>query len=220
MDNRVVEFLKEHSHIPPQENPKAIIMVGPPASGKKTVSLRRFSKSFLIVDVDDLRDPSVKPEHMDEELYRFSTQKMAERRRVEIVNRAALKKIPVLIHALSGSDYWYNEAINLRFAGYQVIFMFMFTQKDQVLKNLEKRTKEQREKQGYAITADRDFIEYSFSTIPRLAEAAVQDKMNVVSGVFLIDQEGKDLKVPREKIPEILKMEYEKPVTIPDGIRD
>jgi len=208
---RLVDFLKETENIMSVEEPEAIIMVGPSGSGKTHIS-EQYKKTHVIIDVDKLRDKPTEEElKLGEEHYRYSSQDAAEKKRDEILERMILKRKNIVMHVLTGSPYWYDQALNIKYSGYKVKFIFMLTTKAQVLENIEKRISKEREERGYAIIADENFINYSFENIPKLLLQTLKDEQDIVYEVMLSDQNGKIFKdYSKEDIYRALKTFYMK----------
>lgn len=205
----VAEFLNNTSQIPSVESPEVIIMVAPPGSGKSYIS-EKYKNTYVVIDVDKLRPEPEDIEDIDEKLYRYQSQHKAEKNRDEIIERVVLKKQNMLIHVLTGSKYWYEQALNIHYSGYKVKFFFINTTKKQITQNIEKKNKEEREKQGYAIIAEKNFIDYSFETIPQLLLTTLKDSLKIVDEVILSNQEGEIYNFSKEDIYKTLRISYAK----------
>ena len=209
---RLREFLKESEKVNSVESPEVIIMVGPPASGKTYIS-KAYADTHVVIDVDELRSAPEEEniKDLDETSYRYMSQNKAEKRRDDVIERMILERKNIIIHVLTGAKYWYEQAINIKYSGYKVKFMFIETEKKQIKVNIEKKNKEEREKQGYAILAEENFINYSFETIPQLLLATLKDESQVVEKVILVNQDGKAFDdYSKEDIYRALKTNYVK----------
>jgi len=209
---KLKKLLIDSKKIDSVEKPEAVIMVGPPGSGKTHIS-KDYKSTHVIIDVDKLRCPPIKEdiEDLDESYYRYTSQAKAEKRRDEVIERMILEKKNIVIHILTGSKYWYEQALNIHYSGYKVKFVFILTNKDQTKVNIFKKNKEERESQGYAIVAEDDFINYSFETIPQLLLLTLKDESQVIEKVALVNQDGVEFtEYSREDIYRALKGNYMK----------
>ena len=208
----LVEFLENTEKIKSVEEPEVLIMVGPPGSGKTFIS-KQYQDTHVVIDVDKLRKKPDTVENIDEDYYRYTSQFKAEERRDSIIERMVLKKKNFIIHVLTGANYWYEQALNIKYSGYKIKFVFILTNKKAIDTNIEKKNKEERESQGYAIVAESDFINYSFETIPQLLVTTLKDNMEIIDKVILMDQDGKSFdSYSKEDIYRALKTEYIKSV--------
>lgn len=208
---KIIQVMKKFKDIKPSENPEAIIIIGPPGSGKALLA-EKLKERFVILDIDELRcEPETVMDEFDEAIYRYKTQADAEKRREDLMERFILERKNVLIQGRSGAKRWYETALNIHYSGYKVNFIFIGVSKDICKINLQRKLENDRNEKGYGIIIEDDFLDYSFKSIPELLITILKDKLKVVNSCIIVDRNGneKKLKTKEEKY-KFINAEYKK----------